>query len=148
MGELDHRAPPIVSIPDLGQEYDPLVFTDKKGTFVNEIFSIIDFPLSQDTELSMISTIKTNVIFFGIYIASRDKIGGAVEYNADESVSEKGVGEEFLLQPVVKTMVMQFVPLQPMEDHSGADIHLQHMEDPTPSRWIPKGVCDPVGNSC
>lgn len=31
---------------------------------------------------------------------------------------------------VVKTMVKQTVPLQPMEDHEGADIHLQPMEDP------------------
>ncbi|KAK4809957.1 hypothetical protein QYF61_002914 [Mycteria americana] len=33
--------------------------------------------------------------------------------------------------PVVKTMVRQAVPLQPMEVHSGADIHLQPVEDPT-----------------
>ncbi|PKU49350.1 protein pxr1-like [Limosa lapponica baueri] len=32
------------------------------------------------------------------------------------------------LQPMVKTM--QAVPLQPMELHSGADIHLQLVEDP------------------
>jgi len=29
-----------------------------------------------------------------------------------------------------KTMVKQVVPLQPMEDHGGTDIHLQPMEDP------------------
>jgi len=31
---------------------------------------------------------------------------------------------------VKKTMVMQIVPLQPMEVHSEADIHLQTMADP------------------
>ena len=36
------------------------------------------------------------------------------------------------LQPVVTTMVEQVVPLQPMEDHGGAEIHLQPVEDPTP----------------
>jgi len=34
----------------------------------------------------------------------------------------------------VKTMVRQAVPLQPMEVHSGADIHLQPGEDPTPEQ--------------
>ena len=38
---------------------------------------------------------------------------------------------EIPLQPVVKTMVRQAVPLQPMEVHGGADIHLQPVEDPT-----------------
>ncbi|KAK4814113.1 hypothetical protein QYF61_008208 [Mycteria americana] len=32
--------------------------------------------------------------------------------------------------PVVKTMVRQAVPLQPMEVHGGADIHLQPVEEP------------------
>ncbi|KAK4828885.1 hypothetical protein QYF61_001443 [Mycteria americana] len=40
-----------------------------------------------------------------------------------------GTGAEIPLQPVVKTMVRQAVPLQPMEVHSGADIHLQPVED-------------------
>ena len=47
-------------------------------------------------------------------------------------VSEKGGGggvpgagaEIFPLQLVIKTMVRQAVPLQSMEFHSGADIHL------------------------
>lgn len=34
------------------QEFDPVVFTDKNETFVHKMFSIIDFSLSQDTELS------------------------------------------------------------------------------------------------
>ena len=58
--------------------------------------------------------------------------------SADTKVSEEGGGggapgatAEIPLQPVVKSMVRQAVPLQPMEVHGGADIHLQPMEDPT-----------------
>ncbi|KAK4806905.1 hypothetical protein QYF61_012626 [Mycteria americana] len=36
--------------------------------------------------------------------------------------------------PVEKTMVRQVVPLQPMEVHGGADIHLQPVEDSTPEQ--------------
>ncbi|KAK4830770.1 hypothetical protein QYF61_013259 [Mycteria americana] len=35
-----------------------------------------------------------------------------------------GAGAEIPLQPVEKTVVMQVVPLQLMEDHSGGDIHI------------------------
>ncbi|GAB0180652.1 acid sphingomyelinase-like phosphodiesterase 3b [Grus japonensis] len=45
-----------------------------------------------------------------------------------------GAGAEIPLQPVEKTMVRQAVPLQPMEDDGGADIHLQPMESPTPEQ--------------
>ena len=41
---------------------------------------------------------------------------------------------EIPLQPVVKTMVRQAVPLQPMEVHGGADLHLQPVEDPMPEQ--------------
>jgi len=48
-----------------------------------------------------------------------------------------GTGSEILLQPVVKTMVRQAVPLQPMGIHSGADLHLQPMQGtPCQSRWM------------
>ena len=57
--------------------------------------------------------------------------------SADTKVSEEGGGggapgarAEIPLQPMGKTMVRQAVPLQPMEVHGGADIHLQPMEDP------------------
>ncbi|KAK4806178.1 hypothetical protein QYF61_001101 [Mycteria americana] len=60
---------------------------------------------------------------------------------ADTKVSEEGGGEgppgaraEIPLQLVVKTMVRQAVPLQPMEEHGGADIHLQPVEDPMPEQ--------------
>ena len=64
---------------------------------------------------------------------------------ADPQVSEEGGGggapgirAEIPLQPVEKTvgktMVRQAVPLQPREVHSGADLHLQPGEDPTPEQ--------------
>ncbi|KAK4829932.1 hypothetical protein QYF61_007655 [Mycteria americana] len=71
---------------------------------------------------------------------------------ADTKVSEEGgergalgTGAEILLQPVVKTMVRQAVPLQPMEVNSGADIHLQPVEDLTPEQMdVPERCCDSV----
>ena len=63
---------------------------------------------------------------------------------ADTKVSEEGegggapgTGAEIPLQPVVKTMVRQAVPLQPMEVHGGADIPLQPVEDPMPEHLSP-----------
>ncbi|GAB0204451.1 AN1-type zinc finger protein 5-like [Grus japonensis] len=48
-----------------------------------------------------------------------------------------------------KTMVRQAVPLQPMEVNSGADIHLQPMQDPTQEQVeAPEGGCDPLGSPC
>jgi len=52
--------------------------------------------------------------------------------SADTKVREEGGGgtapdarvETFRLQPMMKTMVRQAVPLQHMEIHNGADIHL------------------------
>ena len=58
--------------------------------------------------------------------------------SADTEVSEEGggggapgTGAEIPLQPMVKPMVKQAVPLQPMEVHGGAEIYLQPGEDPT-----------------
>ncbi|GAB0204317.1 hypothetical protein GRJ2_002897300 [Grus japonensis] len=46
-------------------------------------------------------------------------------------------------------MVKQAVPLQPLEDDGGADIHLQPMEDPMLEQGdAPEGGCDPVGSLC
>ncbi|KAK4813813.1 hypothetical protein QYF61_026417 [Mycteria americana] len=59
---------------------------------------------------------------------------------ADTKVSEGGgrgapsTGAEIPLQAVMKPMVRQAVPLQPMEVHDGADTHLQPVEDPTPEQ--------------
>ena len=69
---------------------------------------------------------------------------------APRSVKKEGqevlqAPEQVPLQPVVNTVVKQAVPLQPMEVHGGADIHLQPVEDPTPQQVdVPKGGCDPV----
>ncbi|GAB0207243.1 EH domain-containing protein 4 [Grus japonensis] len=76
--------------------------------------------------------------------------------SADTKVSAEGGGggapgarAEIPLQPVVKTMVKQAVPLQPMEDDGGAYIQLKPVEDPTPEQVeVPKGGCDPVGSPC
>ncbi|KAM9590860.1 uncharacterized protein ACIBXB_005909 [Morphnus guianensis] len=67
--------------------------------------------------------------------------------SADTKVSEgggaPGARAEIPLQPMVKTVVRQAVPLQPMEVHSGADIHLQPVEDPTLEQVdVPEGGCD------
>jgi len=44
-----------------------------------------------------------------------------------------------------KTMVRQTVPLQPMEVHGGADIHLQPVKDPNPEQLDgPTKGCNPV----
>jgi len=68
----------------------------------------------------------------------------------------KKEGEEVLktleksspLQLVMKTAVRQVVPLQSLEVHSGAEIHLQPMEGtPHRSRWMPEGSNDPMGSS-
>jgi len=72
------------------------------------------------------------------------------------SVKKKGGGgardagaESLHLQPVMKTMVRQADPLQSLEVHGGADIHLQPVEGtPQWSRWMPEGSCDPVGRLC
>ncbi|GAB0178723.1 AN1-type zinc finger protein 5-like [Grus japonensis] len=48
---------------------------------------------------------------------------------------------------MVKTIVKQTVPLQPMEGDGGAEIPLQPMEDPTPEQVeAPEGGCDPMGS--
>ena len=51
-----------------------------------------------------------------------------------EEVLQAPEQREISLQPVVKTLVRQAVPLQPMDVHGGADIHLQPVEDPTPEQ--------------
>ena len=65
----------------------------------------------------------------------------------EEEVLQAPEQREIPLQPVVKTVVRQAVPLQPMEVHGGADIHLQPVEDPMPEQVDePKGGCEPVGS--
>ena len=59
-----------------------------------------------------------------------------------------GAGAEIPLQPVMKTLVRQAVPLQSREVHGGADLHLQPGErGPTLEQGdVPEGGCDPVGS--
>ena len=61
--------------------------------------------------------------------------------SADTKVSEAGgeggapgAAAEIPLQHVVKTMVTQVVPVQPMQVHGGADIHPAARGDPTPEQ--------------
>ncbi|KAK4815465.1 hypothetical protein QYF61_002924 [Mycteria americana] len=52
-----------------------------------------------------------------------------------------------MVKPVVKTMVRQAVPRQPMEVHGGADMHLRPVEDLMLTQVdTPEGCCDPVGS--
>lgn len=53
-----------------------------------------------------IPTIKTNVIFFWIYTASRGKTGGVAEYNADEPVSYTAPFTSFLMVQCPKLNVL------------------------------------------
>ena len=65
---------------------------------------------------------------------------------ADPKVSEGGGGtlkEGMLLQPMVRR---QAVPLEPVEVHSGADLHLQPGEDPTPEQGDARRRLGPVGS--
>ena len=71
---------------------------------------------------------------------------------ADTKVSEEGggggapgAGAEIPLQPVVKTMVRQAVPLQPMEEHSGADIHTAAEGGPHAGAGLLAGLVTPWG---
>jgi len=73
--------------------------------------------------------------------------------SADTKVREGGGGgapgtsAEIPLQLVVKTMVRQAVPMQPIEVNSGSDINLQPVEDLTPKQVdAPEGGCDPMEN--
>jgi len=70
------------------------------------------------------------------------------------SVKKEGEGgaqtfgaESLPLHLMMETMVRQAVPLQSMDVHGGADIHLQPMEGTScRSRWMPEGSCDPMGS--
>jgi len=76
--------------------------------------------------------------------------------SADTKVYEEGgagggpgTRAEIPLQPMEKTTVSQNVPLQPMEVHCRADLHLQPMEDSKPEQVdVPQGGYDPVGSLC
>lgn len=51
------------------------------------------------------------------------------------------------LLPVVRTMVAQIPPLQPMKDHGGADTHaVLHGEESTQKHSVPEGL-QPMGRT-
>ncbi|GAB0207488.1 hypothetical protein GRJ2_003214500 [Grus japonensis] len=111
-------------------------------------------PISDGGSASVITFLRSGKI--AACISWRRKVSIFERNNyADTKVSEEGegggapgAGEKIPLQPVVKSAVMQVVPLQPMEVHGGADIHLQPVKDPTLEQMdMPKGDCDPVGTS-
>ncbi|KAK4806783.1 hypothetical protein QYF61_005579 [Mycteria americana] len=72
-------------------------------------------------------------------LQERDRMFHSLEKEYEKTKSQREMEEKFIVSawynmPVVKTMVRQAVPLQPMEVHGGADIHLQLVEDPTPEQ--------------
>lgn len=69
---------------------------------------------------------------------------GEVTLQTPGSVGNEG--EEIPMKLVVKTVVGLSVLLQPIEVHSGAEIHLQR--SPHWCRWMPKGSCNPVSSQC
>ncbi|KAK4824233.1 hypothetical protein QYF61_012207 [Mycteria americana] len=73
------------------------------------------------------------------------------QLETDTKISEEGggggapgAGAEIPLRPLVKAMVRQAVPLQPMEVHGGAEIHLQPMEVHAGADIHPQPVEDPT----
>ncbi|RMC10109.1 hypothetical protein DUI87_12907 [Hirundo rustica rustica] len=73
--------------------------------------------------------------------------------SADTQASKEGGGApgtraEVPLHLLVQSPVSQAVPLQPMEVHAGAEIHVQPMEEPTLEQVDAEGVFDPVGSLC
>ncbi|OPJ68736.1 hypothetical protein AV530_012827 [Patagioenas fasciata monilis] len=69
----------------------------------------------------------------GVRICERNSSAGT-KASEEGGGNAPDAGAEIPLQPVVQTMVRPVVPLQPMEVHSGAEIHLQPMEDPMPEQ--------------
>ncbi|PKU43632.1 rna-directed dna polymerase from mobile element jockey- hypothetical protein [Limosa lapponica baueri] len=65
----------------------------------------------------------------GLRICKRNNSGDTTSEEGREG-DDPGTGKKIPLPPVVKTIVRQAVPLQIMEVHSVADMHLQAMEDP------------------
>ena len=65
-------------------------------------------------------------------ISERNNFADTKFSEEGEGGGAPGTGAEIPLQPMLKTMVRQAVPLQPMEVHGGADIHPQPMNNRTP----------------
>jgi len=104
---------------------DPVAASSKKDPLLAKAE-----PISKGGSISWITHLRrqkncrATIAEEGVRIRERNN-------SADIKVSEEGGGgdapgtrAEIPLQPMAKTMVRQAVPLQPMEVHSGADIHL------------------------
>ncbi|GAB0203981.1 AN1-type zinc finger protein 5-like [Grus japonensis] len=85
----------------------------------------------------------------GLRICERNNSADTKDREEEAGGDAPGARAAIPLQPIVKTMVRQAVPLQPMEVNGGADIHLKPVEDPMPQQVeTPEGGCDPVGSLC
>ena len=85
----------------------------------------------------------------GVRLCERNSSAGTKVSAEGGGGGAPGTRAEIPLQPLMKTMVRQAVTLQPTEVNSGADMHLQPMEDPTPEQVnAPKEGCDPMGSPC
>jgi len=70
----------------------------------------------------------------GVRICEINSPGDTTVSEEGEEACVPGTGANLPLQPVEKSMVRQAAPLLLMEVYTGADIHLQPMEDPTPEQ--------------
>ncbi|PKU43327.1 protein pxr1-like [Limosa lapponica baueri] len=77
---------------------------------------------------------KGNCLDRGVRICERNNSADTKVSEEEEGGGAPGARAEIPLQSMVKTMVRQAVPLQPIEVNGGTDIHLQPMEDPTPEQ--------------
>ncbi|GAB0194704.1 acid sphingomyelinase-like phosphodiesterase 3b [Grus japonensis] len=70
----------------------------------------------------------------GVRTCERNNSAGTKGSEGRGGGGAPGTGAEIPLQPMEKTMVRQAAPLQPLEDDSEADIHLQPTENPMPEQ--------------
>ncbi|KAJ7406680.1 protein pxr1-like [Pitangus sulphuratus] len=94
-------------------------------------------PIRDGSNTSAITNLRREKVIAQKKVAARGVRLCERNNSADTKVSEErggggvpGTGVEIPLQPVVQVMVKQAVPLQSMEVHGGAEIHLQPTEDP------------------
>jgi len=77
---------------------------------------------------------KSNTVGCKQSICERNNSAGTKVCEEQGGGGASDTGVVVPLQSLEKTMVRQAEPLQPMEVHGGADIHLQPVEDPTPEQ--------------
>jgi len=64
---------------------------------------------------------QSHYIYVHLCTCKRNSLADSRLREEEEAVLQ--APEKIPLQPVVRTMVRQAVPVQPMEDHTGTDIH-------------------------